>query len=102
MVALKYTRRMTNLQIKPNPTIEVTWTTSVYDYSKSKELDVIEKISKKFGVDKKHINVVTNLVSGTGSEEIVSLRDDVIGDIIASGTITARYRTHKAPVFICE
>lgn len=81
MVALKYTRRMTNLQIKPNPTIEVTWTTSVYDYSKSKELDVIEKISKKFGVDKKHINVVTNLVSGTGSEEIVSLRDDVIGDI---------------------
>ena len=28
--------------------------------------------------------------------------DDVIGNIIASGTITARYRTHKAPVFVSE
>ena len=70
-----------DLNIGQNAILTIEWYVRPVDFSREKELNIIETVASKYGVPKEHVKVVPNFITINNKGEEVALTNDTIQNI---------------------
>ena len=70
-----------DLNIGQNAILTIEWNVRPVDFSREKELNIIETVASKYGVPKEHVKVVPNFITINNKGEEVALTNDTIQNI---------------------
>lgn len=70
-----------DLNIGQNAILTIEWNVRPVDFSREKELNIIETAASKYGIPKEHVKVVPNFITLNSKGEEVALTNDTIQNI---------------------